>query len=167
MLQIGKFLFFYLNCMFLVIFFNGDKNQELQNSKCFQTSSVLDIVNVCEMMIYLSRFLNWHIYDCGGPAASFQYTVSLVQWVNRSLPAQGAAVPVPGMHPHLQWNRALLLAMPHYIGDPDVIPDHQPQQVLFAHDLAMTLATGFLSHALPSSILLLAGPPPSHNAVTR
>jgi hypothetical protein len=30
-----------------------------------------------------------------------------------------------GMHPHLQWNRVILLAMFCYIGDPDIIPDHQ------------------------------------------
>jgi hypothetical protein len=33
----------------------------------------------------------------------------------------GAKVPVLGMHPGLQWNRVLLLAMPRYIGDLNVI----------------------------------------------
>ncbi len=53
---------------------------------------------------------------CGGPAASLQYTVSLVHWVNRLIPAWGGggAVRVPWMHPHLQWNRVLLLAMSLY-----------------------------------------------------
>ncbi len=53
---------------------------------------------------------------CGVPVASLQYTVSLVQWVKRLLPAQGAAVCIPGMHPHLQWNWVLLSAMSHYTG---------------------------------------------------
>jgi hypothetical protein len=34
---------------------------------------------------------------------------------------RGAVVHVPGMHPHLQWNWVLLLAMSPYIGDLDVI----------------------------------------------
>jgi hypothetical protein len=49
--------------------------------------------------------------------------------------------------------------MPRYIGDPDVIPDHQLQKVLFAGDLTTTLATSCLSHAFSGSIPLLAGPP--------
>jgi hypothetical protein len=44
---------------------------------------------------------------CGDPVASLQYTVSLVQWVNHLLPAWGAG----GVHPHLQWNQVLQLAM--------------------------------------------------------
>jgi hypothetical protein len=36
----------------------------------------------------------------------------------------GAAIRVPGMHPYLQWNRVLLLAISRYIGDPDMIPHH-------------------------------------------
>ncbi len=37
----------------------------------------------------------------GGPAASIQYTVSLVQWVNRMLPAQGSSGSRPGDAPTL------------------------------------------------------------------
>ncbi len=40
-------------------------------------------------------------------------------------PPRGAAVYVPGMHPHLQWNWVLLLAMSRYIGDPNMTPDHR------------------------------------------
>ncbi len=62
---------------------------------------------------------------CGGPVASLQYTVSLVQWSTVCfLPWGGAMVHVPGMHPHLQWNQVLLLAMFCDIGDPDMI-DHE------------------------------------------
>ncbi len=50
---------------------------------------------------------------CGGPAATAQYTVSLVQWVNRLLPAKGQCFPTPGCN--LQWNWVLLLAMSHYM----------------------------------------------------
>ncbi len=39
-------------------------------------------------------------------------------------PPSGRAVHVPRIHPHLQWNQVLLLAMSCYIGDPEVIPDH-------------------------------------------
>jgi hypothetical protein len=44
---------------------------------------------------------------------------------------KGAAVRVPGMHPHLQWNQIILLAMPRYIGDQDVV-DHWPRTRLRA-----------------------------------
>ncbi len=47
---------------------------------------------------------------CGGPAAS-------PQWSSRSTVCsspEGAAVRVPGMRPHLQWNRVRLLAMSRY-----------------------------------------------------
>jgi hypothetical protein len=77
----------------------------------------------------------------------------------------GAAVRIPGMHPHLQWNWALLLAMSRYIADPNVILDHRLQLVLFARDLATILANICLSHVLPSSIPLLAGPFPPCNTV--
>jgi hypothetical protein len=40
-------------------------------------------------------------------------------------PPGRADVCVLGMHPHLQQNRVLLLAMSRYIGDPDPIPDHR------------------------------------------
>ncbi len=36
---------------------------------------------------------------CGGPAASIQSTVSLVQWVNHRLPAQGSSGSRPGDAP--------------------------------------------------------------------
>ncbi len=48
-------------------------------------------------------------------------TVSLVQWLNRLLPAQGGSGCVLGLHPHLQWNHVLLLAMSCYVDNPDVI----------------------------------------------
>jgi hypothetical protein len=35
----------------------------------------------------------------------------MVQWVNRLLASQGAAVHVLGMNPLLQWNQALVLVM--------------------------------------------------------
>jgi hypothetical protein len=57
-------------------------------------------------------------------------------------------------------------ALSPYIGDPDVIPDHQLRKVFFASDLMMTFATGCLNRAFPGSILLLAGPPPLRNTVT-
>jgi hypothetical protein len=46
---------------------------------------------------------------CGGLAASLQYTISTVCFLSR-----GSVVRIPGMHPHLQWNRILLLAMSPY-----------------------------------------------------
>jgi hypothetical protein len=55
---------------------------------------------------------------CGGPAASIQYIVSLVQWVTVCFPPRRTAIRIPRMLPHLQWNRVLLLAMFRYIGDP-------------------------------------------------
>ncbi len=73
---------------------------------------------------------------------------------------RGAAVHVLGMQPHLEWKQVLLLAKSRYIGDLNMIPDHWLHQVLFAWDLATTLATSCLSHAFPCSILHLAGPPP-------
>jgi hypothetical protein len=33
-------------------------------------------------------------------------------------PPRGAAVRIPGMHPHLQWNQVLLLDMSPFMGDP-------------------------------------------------
>jgi hypothetical protein len=65
----------------------------------------------------------------------FQGTVEALQlhsntqspWSSGStvcFPSGGTAVCIPEMHPHLQWNRVLLLAMSNYIGDSDVIPDH-------------------------------------------
>jgi hypothetical protein len=48
-------------------------------------------------------------------------TVSLVQWLNRLLPAQGGSGCVLGLHPHLQWNHVLLLAMSCYVDNLDVI----------------------------------------------
>jgi hypothetical protein len=57
-----------------------------------------------------------------------------------------AAVHTRGVLPHF-WNRDPLLAMPQYIGDPNVIPDHRPWP--------MTFATGFCSHpSCPASILI-------------
>ncbi len=45
----------------------------------------------------------------GGHATSFQYTVSLVQWVNCLPPAEGDSGSRPGdAHLYLQWNRVLL-----------------------------------------------------------
>jgi hypothetical protein len=87
------------------------------------------------------------------------YTSTQSHWSSGStvcFPLGGAAVRIPGMHPHLQWNQVLLLAMSRYI-DPNVIPDHWLQLVLFASDFATTLASGCLSHAFPGSIPLLAG----------
>ncbi len=70
-------------------------------------------------------YRTWKMLRLWRPVASLQYTVLLVQWVNCSLPAWGATVWVPGMHPQLQLNLILLLAMSRYIGDPDMISDHQ------------------------------------------
>ncbi len=53
----------------------------------------------------------------------------------------------PGLHPHLQWNRVLLLAMSCYIGDPNVIHN--------------------LSHAFPCFFLLLAGPSPCNTVTSK
>jgi hypothetical protein len=71
---------------------------------------------------------------------------------------RGAAVRVLGMLPHFQWNWVLMLAMSHYIGDPDVIPVHWR----FRNNL---------THWLPEPCLpwfhpLLTGPPHPRNAVT-
>jgi hypothetical protein len=48
------------------------------------------------------------------PCSFTPYTVSLVQWINCLLPAEKGSGSGPGMHPHLQWNEVLLLAMSHY-----------------------------------------------------
>ncbi len=40
------------------------------------------------------------IHYSGGPAASLQYIVSLVQWVN----LLGLVFHAPGVHKNLQWN---------------------------------------------------------------
>ncbi len=53
---------------------------------------------------------------CGEPAISLHsYTVPLVQWSTRH---EG-----PGFNPQGEYSRILLLALSHYLGDPDVI-DH-------------------------------------------
>ncbi len=39
--------------------------------------------------------------NCGGPAITLQYTVSLVQWVNRLLPVWGVSGSRPGDAPIL------------------------------------------------------------------
>ncbi len=89
-------------------------------------------------------------------------------------PPMGAAVRIPWMHPHLLWNWVLLLAMSRYISDPDMT-DHWPQprplrqqwQVSLGHCANnMKSWHDHTSHALPGSILLLAGPPPPRNIVT-
>jgi hypothetical protein len=60
---------------------------------------------------------------------------------------RGAAVCVPRMHPHF-WNWDLRLGMSPYIGDPDMIPDHQLWSVLFARDLVTALATPIVTDSL-------------------
>jgi hypothetical protein len=87
---------------------------------------------------------------------SQHFTVSLVWWINCLLPASTAVVCVLGMHLHFS-NWDLLLAMSRYIGDPDVIPDHQPQSVLCARDSCKTLATSCFSHLFCPSSILMAG----------
>jgi hypothetical protein len=51
--------------------------------------------NSCSAFIYVKTTL------CGGPAASLQYTVSLVNWVNRLLPTQGGSCSPLGDAPTL------------------------------------------------------------------
>jgi hypothetical protein len=59
---------------------------------------------------------------CRGPAVTISHTVSLVQWVSHLLPtARGSCA--WGCNPHTQF----LLALSHYIGDPDMIIDYGPQ----------------------------------------
>jgi hypothetical protein len=65
------------------------------------------------------------VLDCGGPTISLQYTVSLVQWLNRLLPIWGQQFTSRGCTHSHNGTRFLLLALTSYIGDPDMI-DHWP-----------------------------------------
>jgi hypothetical protein len=78
-------------------------------------------VNMKFLLLYTSE----KIFQCGAPAFLHHYTVSLVQWINHLLPALGSSGLHPRMHPHLQRDRVLLVASSCYIGDPNMIPDHQ------------------------------------------
>jgi hypothetical protein len=51
--------------------------------------------------------------------------VSLVQWTKSLLPATKGSSSRPGVQPTL-WNWDYMLALSHYCGDPDVIPDYRP-----------------------------------------
>ncbi len=64
---------------------------------------------------------------------------------------QGAAILTLGVQP-IHWNWDNLLVPSHYSGDPDVIPDHQLQQVLFPLGFR-----GYLSHSSCPSSILTAG----------
>jgi hypothetical protein len=87
-------------------------------------TSHASLVPFCSLQVLLLLATQWLVRalfkllgggePCGGYVVSLQYTVSLVQWVKYVLPPRGAAVCIPGMHPHLQWNWVLLLAMSRY-----------------------------------------------------
>ncbi len=104
---------------------------------------------------------------------------------------RGAALCVLGMHPHLQLNLVLLLAMSRYIGDPDGIRSlpHSPFSGHFIRFCAADVKSQRLlplfswcftrlwaddverqsdhaSHAFPGSTPFLEVPPPPHNTVT-
>ncbi len=68
-------------------------------------------------------FYGFYYWSCGSSAISLKYTVSLVQWVNRSFPIQGVSGSCPGDAPTHNQTGFLLLAMSRCIGDPNVI-DH-------------------------------------------
>jgi hypothetical protein len=59
------------------------------------------------------------------------HQVSQVQWTNQLLPATGDSGSRLGVQFKL-WNWDYLLVLSRYSGDPNVIPDHWLQQVLFA-----------------------------------
>jgi hypothetical protein len=106
----------------------------------------------------------WHA--CGGPSISLQYTVPLVQWVNHCFPSRGSALRVPENARTHNGTRFLLLALSRYTGDPDMI-DHWPCPRLRVDNGKLHLALcqrcekpAVITHAFPSSIPLLAGPPP-------
>ncbi len=89
-----------------------------------QKSTKVHVYVTCTLYIHVHVHLHVHaacpctkcMYrECyGGPAASLQYTESLVQWVNRLPPAQWGGNSCPGDAPTLTGNRDLLLAMSCY-----------------------------------------------------
>jgi hypothetical protein len=91
--------------------------------------------------IYLGQFLHF----------SHFHHVSLVHGLTVCFLQQGAVLRTLGVQPiHWNWNNLLVLSR--YIGDPDVIPDHQLQQVLFPLGFH-----GYLSHSSCPSSILTAG----------
>jgi hypothetical protein len=66
-------------------------------------------------------------------------------------PQQGAVLHTLEVQP-IHWNLNNLLVLSRYSGDPDVIPDHQLQQVLFPLGFR-----GYLSHSSCPSSILTAG----------
>jgi hypothetical protein len=126
-------------------------------------------------IIKITGFFNNHIFSkvlprpikciaCGSPAISLQYTVSLVYWINRLLSRPENQQFASPRCTNWQWNRFLLLALSHYIGDPDVNPDKTSFLVVFAVTLTTLLVpVPFSLHVSDYGDILLR----SHQAHTR
>jgi hypothetical protein len=71
-------------------------------------------------------------------SSCISHTLTMSHWSSRVTvcsPPQGAAIRALGVQPTL-WNWDYVLVLSHYSGDPNVIPDHWLQKVLFARSFS-------------------------------